>query len=224
MAYITKTITKQEKLLVITRVHWIYMIQGLFWLFFLAGLGIALDYYLYAHAGMHALNFKVDVFWLRFTPENTPIPWIFIGAGFAAFWPFMLTYVATEIGLTNERIIYKKGLFFIQIEQFDLDDIRAENIIHGWFGWLFSYGRIQLDCRFVDDVFLPAIPNPYRLVKASHTARMKHPKINYSRDDLDRNLEDIEERRQAAEQKNKIHRLKMHLKARFKKSATKDIK
>ena len=83
----------------------------------------------------------------------------------------------------------------MQIEQVDLDDIRAEHVYHGWLGWLLGYGRVRLDCRLVDDVWLPAMRDPYRLIKASHMARMRHPEIQYNQEDLASNVERIENQR-----------------------------
>lgn len=219
MSYIKKAITRNEKLLMITRLHWIYPLQGLIGFALLATLGLVIDHNLYVFFTHNAIAFKVDLIWIVFTEKFTPIPWLFAATGMAVLLPQLISYISVEIGLTDQRIIYKKGLIFIEIDQFDLEDIRAENVIHGWFGWLFKYGRVHLDCRFVDDVYLPAIANPYRLVKASHTARMKHPGIAYTKDEFERNIEEIEKRRQQAQLKIKLQALKQGVKGGFRKAA-----
>lgn len=219
MGYIRKVITSDEKLLAIFRPHWIYAFEGLLSFAVLTAAGFILDYYLYEYFGQHAIKFKIDLWVVQFDEHHTPIPWAAAFCGFAIFWSLFLAYISAEVGLTNQRIIYKRGLIFIEIDQIDLEDIRAEHVMHGWFGWLLGYGRIRLDCRFVDDVWLPAIRNPYRLVKASHTARMRHPGIDYSQDDLNSNLRLIEQQRQQAKFKEKIGKLKQDMKKGFVRAA-----
>ncbi len=219
MGYIRKVITRQEKLLSITRPHWIYLLEGLFWFVSLTIIGLLVSQYFYEYIGLHAIKFKVNLWFVQFDQRNTPIPWIFGFTGFAVFWPLLLAYISAEVGLTDQRIIYKHGLIFIEIEQVDLEDIRAEHVSHGLLGWLLGYGKIRLDCRFIDDLWLPAMRDPYRLIKASHTARMKHPEIDYNYDDLNSHLTLIEERKHKASPQEKMKKLRMNIKIGFKKAA-----
>lgn len=221
MSYVRKVIGSDEKLLATFRPHWIYFLEAGLWLVGLSAIGFILDYYLYAFLTRNAVHFNVDLYFIVFTESFTPIPWIFVFTGFAIFIPLYLTYISTEVGLTNQRIVYKRGFMFVEIDQVDLEDIRSEHVIHGWFGWLLGYGRIRLDCRFVDDVILPAIRNPYRLVKASHTARLKNPQINYGQDEFWTNQEKIEKARSDARARNKIRTLKEKVKGSFGKASAK---
>lgn len=219
MSYVRKAITSNEKLLCISRVHWIYLLEGLFWLITLTLAGLAADYYLYLYFGTHAIHFTVDLAWLHFDEKNTPIPWVLGATGLALFWTCFMEYISVEIGVTDQRIIYKKGLIFIEIQQVDLEDIRGEHVTHGWFGWLLGYGRVRLDCRFIDDLWLPAVKNPYKLIKISHTARMKHPLIDYTAQDLQLNLDEIEERKKKATAKYKLKALSRGIISSFRKVA-----
>lgn len=205
MGYVRKVINADEKLLSISRPHWIYLFEGLLCFAILTIAGLVLDYYFYLYVGSHAIRFDIDLWLIQFNEIRTPIPWIFSFSGFAIFYPLFLAYISAEIGLTNQRIIYKRNLIFIEIEQVDLEDIRAEHVSHGWFGWLLGYGRIRLDCRFIDDVRLPAIRKPYKLIKAMHTARMRHPGIDYTDETLHKNLERIKHK-EAEKPLHKIHR------------------
>jgi hypothetical protein len=211
MGYVRKIMNADEKLLLIARPHWIYLFEGLLCFIGLTVIGLAADYYFYQYVGSHAVRFDIDLWIIKFNELNTPILWLFGFMGFAIFYPLFLAFVSAEVGLTNQRIIYKRNLLFIEVEQVDLEDIRAEHVSHGWFGWLLGYGRIRLDCRFVDDVRLPAIRKPYRLIKAMHTARMRHPDIDYTNEMLHANLEQI--------RKQEIKPFKQHVKQRFLKAA-----
>ncbi len=198
MSYVRKVIGNDEKMILTTRLHWIYFIEACIFFILITSVGLLIDYLLWHYAGSGLLYYEIDLYFITFTQDFTPIPLMFTLAGFAVFWSLFTTYISTEIGLTNHRIIYKKGLFLIEVQQVELEDIRGESISHGWLGWLLGYGKIHFDCRFIDDVYLPATHNPYRLVKAVHTARMRHEKITYNIDDLDTDIERINKERLAA--------------------------
>ena len=213
MSYVRKVISHREKLLCIFRPHWIYLIEGAMWLLILLALGFIVDQYFYEYIGPQIAKFKINFNIGNLQFYLPGISSIFTVIGLAVMWTFCMTYISSEIGLTDQRIIYKKGLIFIQVDQVDLEDIRAEKVFHGWIGWLLGYGRVQLDCRFIDDVWLPYIKNPYRLVKASHNARLKHPVIEYGLDEFQANIQRIEE--------DKVKKQKLHdiVKNRFKRVA-----
>ena len=59
------------------------------------------------------------------------------------------------------------------MEEIELDDIRAEQIHHGIWGRLFGCGYLNVDSRFVGDILLPYVTNPYKLLRALHKARSK---------------------------------------------------
>lgn len=179
MAYVHKILSDDEKLISISKLHWIYPLEGMliFILFFVAG--ALADHFLEVYTGKSSVPMHISVGWLLIDNASGPFKWLLGIAGFAVFCPLFLAYISTEVGLTDKRLIYKKGVLFIEVQELDLEDIRAENIIHGWFGWLFRYGKIQFDCRFVNSLFIPAVKNPYRLIKASHIARMKRPDFDF---------------------------------------------
>lgn len=220
MSYVRKVITTQEKLLSISRPHWIYLLKGLIWFLFFAVFGFALDYYFFFYTDMYEAPLIRDL-WVSFLGiKITLMFFLFLGVGLATMWSYILIFISSEVGLTDQRIIYKRGLMFIEIDQVDLDDIRAEHVRHGWFGWLLGYGKIHLDCRFIEDVELPAITDPYRLVKASHNARMKHPLIDYGHEELQANLERIEAQQEHSRHvKRHMQQLKITFKNRFQKAA-----
>ncbi len=216
MSYIRKVIGSDEKLILLTRLHWIYLVEAFMWLIGFIALGLLLEYMLWYFAGQNIVNFKIDLYIVQFNQNYTPIPWVFSFAGIVIFLPLFLKYISTEIGLTDRRIIHKKGLMMIEIQQIELEDVRGETIDHGWFGWLLGYGMLHFDCRFIDDIYLPATRNPYRLIKALHTARMRHENILYSIDDLDRDIVKIDQARvDALRARDKLKRLGRKLRGDF---------
>jgi hypothetical protein len=167
MGYIRKIITADEKILFITGVHWIYLVQGLFYAAVPILIGVVIQVLIYQQG--HLL--ETNLWPLYLNPGFSTLSLTFFAFGLVVFSPFLVMYLSHEVGLTNQRVIHKKGLVFIQVHEVDLSDVRGENIVYGWFGWLLGYGRVRLDCRFVNDVVLPAISRPTRMVKICHTAR-----------------------------------------------------
>jgi hypothetical protein len=219
MSYVSRAISDEERLISLVRPHWIYMLTGFLWLFSFVFLGLAIDIYFDHFLSAYSFSFFVDLKLIYFSGVITPISALFTLIGVVAFWPFFMTYISSEIGLTNERIVLKRGLIFIEIDQVDLEDIRAEHVQHGLLGWLLKYGKIRLDCRFIQDVNIPAISNPYRFVKASHNARLKHPELEYDKDEFASNIKLIEHHEKHSSSPEVMSRLKNSFKISFWKSA-----
>ncbi len=219
MSYVAKAISDEERLLTLTRPHWIYPLTGFVWFLAFLLIGLFLDNYFDSYLSRYSLDFFLNLKILYLSGQITPVSVIFTLIGIFAFWPFFMTFISSEIGLTDQRVIHKTGLIFIQIDQVDLDDIRAEHVTHGWLGWLLGYGKIRFNCRFIEDVKLPAISKPYRLVKASHNARYRHPKIEYDHDEFSDQIKQIEHHQKKSLPAEKMSKLKNQFKISFWKSA-----
>jgi hypothetical protein len=187
-----RLISPQEKLLMIARPHWIYVLQGIVWIILLYGVGYAIDHYLALHLADSCQQIYVNLGFAEFSHSPFCTQWILAAIGAALLWVFTVSYLSFEIGLTNQRVIYKKGLVFIEVDQVGIEDIHGEQVYHGLFGWLLGYGRVKLECRYVGNIWLPAINKPYKLIKALHVARMNHEHIKYDHHDLTHNLDMIE--------------------------------
>lgn len=164
MSYIRKIVNQQEKLLLLAHSHWIYLIEALFWLTALIFGGIYLDALLlkFLGGGFTLFGYEIRIAFTVF----------FTLTGLGIFLSLCLEFVSIEIGLTDRRIVYKKGLFSVEVEEIELGDVRGEVVNHGFFGWMLGYGRIHLDCRYVGDVELPAIRKPYRFLQIMHQAKL----------------------------------------------------
>lgn len=181
MSYIRNILTKRERLVSMTRQHWIYILEGVLWLSVFAGLGLFLDHLLYSYGGGRSNIYHLypDFLLPWFTPFS-PLALIFFAAGIMVFLTLLIKYFDTEIVLTTRRIIYKRGLIRVEIDEADLAEVRAEHINHGLLGYFLGYGRVHLDCRFVEDIDLPAIRNPFKLIKAIQAVKaeaIKHDEL-----------------------------------------------
>lgn len=186
MSYIKNILGKHERLVSMTRLHWIYILEGVFWLVLFIGLGLSYDHLLYRYGGMR--GYIHDLFAgyaLPFVVPFSPLAVTSFVIGIYLFWILLLKYICTEIVLTDRRLIFKQGLIRVEIEETDLSEVHAEHIRHGLLGYFLGYGRVHLDCRFVDDIFLPAIRKPMKLVRAIQTVK------GATRDDLAEDLKNL---------------------------------
>jgi hypothetical protein len=168
MSFIAKHIANSdERLIYVARLHWITLLKGFLWFAAFSFIGMAAEG-------------ELSVY---FNPRPLVLSGFYLGSPLALFKDFMIltgafillsyavTYFFTEIALTSRRIIYKKGLISTEVEEIDLVEIRGENISHGILGRILGYGRLHLDSRFVEDINLPVIRRPYRLLQAMHKTR-----------------------------------------------------
>lgn len=172
MSFVKKILGPDESLVGITSAHWIYGATGIFWLAGMMVVGLVLDFYaasvfgkLFQNTGGEAVS-KI----------SSVLFWMPTALGVVMFFFYFLMMISPEVGLTNRRIIYKRGLIFVDVKEVDLEEIKAADVNNGWFGRFLNYGYVVLDARFVTGVDLPAIAKPYRFVNALNEARgaMKH--------------------------------------------------
>lgn len=153
MSFIYKVISPDEKLLGIAQLHWIYGAKAVAALGISVGLGLA---------------FRSLISGFPYADFSRIGDVVFILSAVTGFSLFLFNVVmqfTTELGLTTQRIIYKKGLFFVDVREIDLEEIKSANVDNGFLGRILNYGYIQLDARFIKDIQLPAFEDPYRILK-----------------------------------------------------------
>ena len=90
--------------------------------------------------------------------------------GGVLFVAVMLPIWTTEIGVTTQRLIYKRGLLRRTTNELQLRAIEEVNLEQGLLGRLFNYGRIELHGTGVDDIRLPQLAEPIALQRAVQEA------------------------------------------------------
>lgn len=173
MAYVAKIIGPDERLIGVARLHWIYLAYGIGWFLLLNAVGLAADYYLYTYFGSTAPLFNQEILGISFGSQTPVIMVMCFVASLVMLSAYVIKVIATEVALTSRRVIIKEGLIAVEVEEIELEEIKGERIDHGILGQFLKFGSIHFDCRFIGDVYLPAIRKPYRFIKAMHTARSK---------------------------------------------------
>lgn len=219
MPYINRALSDEEKLLILARPHWIYLVQAVFWCVLCAYAGFWLDDTIYRPWAHETGSFEIGLYFITPPERFTPFSWVGGFLGLILFWTYFSIYISNEVGLTNQRYIHKKGLLFVTVEQVDLEDVRAEDVHHGLLGWLFRYGSIHLDALFTEDLYLPAIAQPYPLLRAAHKARAHRPRTTYDKEELEVNLERLDTQEKASMPTARIKALHDRILRGFKRAA-----
>lgn len=172
MSYVRKLMAPEERLIGIARLHWIYVLKGIFWFLVMAGAGWLFN--MAMTRMMMSVGQAMDSYALpaSLSGLSSSVMFFMMAGGFFVFFLFVLDVLTSEIGLSDKRVMHKRGWIFVKVKQVDIEEIRGENLDLGYFGKILGYGYVMLDCRFIGDVKLPAIEKPERFMRALHDARM----------------------------------------------------
>jgi hypothetical protein len=90
--------------------------------------------------------------------------------GAAAFLAIELPLLTTEIGVTSQRLIYKRGWIWRTTNELQLRAIEQITLDQSLLGRLLNYGRVSVHGTGVDDIALPALAEPVLLQRAIQEA------------------------------------------------------
>lgn len=175
MEYIRQSLSEEEKLIHIAEFHWMYNVRAVFNVVFGFALSIALVVF--------AIKFQPIMFGelpeglSSFEKVKALHPTIKILAFFVLvlsilkFAQMMIVKATTEIGVTDNRLVYKRGLVARAVGEINIDRIEGVNVLQGVLGRIFGYGRVMVRGMGVGEVVLPPIAQPIRFKKAIEKAR-----------------------------------------------------
>lgn len=100
--------------------------------------------------------------WIAWIPM---VMWIVLGVvtfgltWFIALYEF-LRLKFLEQGVTNKRVILKKGIISRKTEEMKLKSIETVEINQGFFGRIFGFGTVKVTGRGISDVIFERIDDP----------------------------------------------------------------
>jgi uncharacterized membrane protein YdbT with pleckstrin-like domain len=86
--------------------------------------------------------------------------------GLVVFLGILMPIWTTEIGVTTQRLIYKRGLVWRKTQELQLRAIEEANLDQGLLGRLLDFGQLDLHGTGVGDIRLPMLADPVGLRKA----------------------------------------------------------
>ena len=96
---------------------------------------------------------------------------IVFALGLLSFAQMMIIKATTEIAITSNRLVYKRGLVARQVGEMSIDRIEGVNVQQSILGRLLNYGRLAIRGMGVGEVVLPPIEDPIAFRKAIEQAR-----------------------------------------------------
>ncbi len=182
MEYIRQSISDDEELIHVAQFHWMYVFIALFNIVFsiiiaiiILIAGIKLGPLLVGGSPASG-NFMSDLAGLH--PGIKILSFIVLLMGLLKFAQMMIIKATTEIGVTDIRLVYKRGLVARAVGEINIDRVEGVNVIQGILGRLFGYGRVMVRGMGVGEVILPPIAQPIRFKKAIEHARTKAKRKN----------------------------------------------
>lgn len=106
--------------------------------------------------------------WFSYVPM---VLWIILGlVTFGLTWILaiyeFLKLKTLEQGVTNKRVIYKKGIISRTTDEMKLSSIETVEIHQGIIGRIFGFGTVQVTGRGVSDVKFKRIDDPMNVKRA----------------------------------------------------------
>lgn len=142
MSYIHKSLGDNETIHYIAHFHWLN--------------------YAIAYAAM-IIAFIVAI--IAFVSEHPVAAAIFVILGVLLFIFLMIPIWTTEIGVTNQRLIYKTGLVHRETDELQLNSIEQIELDQSIMGRLFGFGILRLTGTGNEEMLLPALADPLELRK-----------------------------------------------------------
>lgn len=174
MLYVQQSLTPGEELVHVGHFHWTYMlnaVMSIFWGIITCAAVIAAAVYFQYNFGF---GFESE-HWIGMVRELHPglrlVAFFTFVMGLLRFAHMMVIMASTEIAITNNRLIYKRGLVARYVGEMSIDRIEGVNVLQTFWGRLLGYGRIMVRGMGVGEVILPPIENPIAFRKAIEKAR-----------------------------------------------------
>jgi membrane protein YdbS with pleckstrin-like domain len=119
--------------------------------------------WLYRLAAWGSLLAAVLVAFLSVQRVGAPIAFAIAAAGAVVFLAVMIPIWSQQIAVTNQRLIYRRGLVGRSTEELQLRAVEEVQLEQGILGRLLGFGRVTVAGTGVEDVRLPVLGAPVRL-------------------------------------------------------------
>jgi hypothetical protein len=198
MLYVQQSLNPDEEILMGARFHWMYTLQAVFWILF--GLAAAT---MIGYAGVWwEVDNTIKIEYPGLPEEHYDAAWrdivvkkggylkiiwnlhiimrvsilVSFVMGVFFFAHMMIAKATTEIAVTTERLVYKKGLIARHVGEINVDRIEGVSVRQGAMARIFGYGIVCIRGMGVGEVALPPIEAPVEFRRAVTEAKMIHEK------------------------------------------------
>lgn len=187
MLYIQESLAPGEKILKLTQYHWMYVAlsafgASIFILLAFALLFVGTIYHYYDIVKVPPWRIFEAAAQLSFSDYIKAIWHVNILVRVGAFLLFLmaiiqvgarvLVRITTEMGVTNRRVVFKRGLVSRKVDEMRVDFIDGADLDQGIFGRIFNYGGVKMYGTGVEGIFFPYYTeDPVNFRRAIQAAR-----------------------------------------------------
>jgi uncharacterized membrane protein YdbT with pleckstrin-like domain len=175
MEYIRQSLSEDEELIHIARFHWMYTVKAVFNIIFGTVLAVGIIVFAIKFQPLMFGTIPEGLSWADQVRSTHPtlkiVSFLVFILSVLKFAQMMIVKATTEIGVTDTRLVYKRGLVARAVGEINIDRIEGVNVLQGILGRIFGYGRVMVRGMGVGEVVLPPIAQPIRFKKAIEKAR-----------------------------------------------------
>lgn len=176
MLYVQQSLGPDEELIHIGKFHWMYTIAAffsIFWGLVTAILVMIFAYYAYSFMGKLPSNAGFFDSITTIHPLVRAFSFLMFILGLVKFAQMMVVKATTEIAITNNRLVYKRGLVARHVGEINIDRIEGVNVLQSILGRVFNFGRVMVRGMGVGEVTLPPIEDPISFRRAIEEAKAR---------------------------------------------------
>ena len=151
LGYIEQTLGHRERLIYKARFHWLH----------------------FAVAWIELVLILLLAAWIVLFTPTAWLEYVFLLSCIAALLLLvrrMIPIWTTEIGVTDNRLIVKRGWLTRSTDELQLRSIEQVNLQQGVIGRLLGYGQVDVHGTGVDNLLIPPIADPLSFVRAIEDA------------------------------------------------------
>ena len=184
MLDVQQSLSSDEDIIYIARFHWFYDVQAVMaivWgLFFALSLLVSMEIlisYLPESVSKIMMSYPIepDDGWLAVVRKMHPViklvALLMFLMGVLRFAQMMVVKATTEIVVTSNRIVYKRGLIARNVGEMSIDRIESVSVQQPFWGRIFDFGRLIIHGMGVGEMIMPNLAEPIRFRKAIEKAR-----------------------------------------------------
>ncbi len=176
MLYVQQSLGPDEELIHVGKFHWMYTVSSFMSIFW--GLIFAIMIMIAAFQGYKlmgklpsGIGFVDSIKLIH--PGVRAFSFLMFVMGLVKFAQMMVVKATTEIAITNNRLIYKRGLVARHVGEINIDRIEGVNVLQPILGRIFNYGRVMVRGMGVGEVLLPPIEDPISFRRAIEEAKSR---------------------------------------------------
>lgn len=184
MLYVQQSLAPDEQMIYVAKFHWFYDLQAimaLIWGFFFAiSLILAFEELVkYAPRNIAEMvltaPLAIDDTMLSIVRKLHPgiklFALLIFLMGILKFAQMMVVKVTTEIVVTTNRLIYKRGLVARNVGEMSIDRIESISVMQSVWGRIFNFGRLIIHGMGVGELIMPNLAEPIKFRRAIEKAR-----------------------------------------------------